>query len=316
MTQRVLLGDIGGTHARFAVLSGGALGPVARMAVADHAHFTDALAVFLADQSDRAGLDTAVFGVAGVVENGRCALTNSPWIVDAAELDAHFGISDVRMVNDFEALAWSLPQLTRKDVRQIGGGRPNPHAPMLVLGPGTGLGVAAYVPHGPFVLHSEGGHTTLPAASPREDAVIAALRTQWGRVSAERVLSGPGLENLYRAIAALDAVPAPPRSAAEIAEAALADSCAVSSAALDMFCALLGEVAGNFALAFCAQGGVFIGGGMAAHFGAYLARSRFRARFEAKGRMSAYVEPIPAYLILHDEAAFVGLQALAAQRQA
>jgi glucokinase len=313
MTKRVLLGDVGGTNVRFAVLADAALGAIAHMAVADYASFGDALAAFLARHPEPIG--HAVFGVAGVVEGERCALTNSPWVVDAAELNARLGLSDVRLVNDFEAIAWSLPKLARQDLRKLGGGEPKPEAPMLVLGPGTGLGVAAYVPRGPIVLHSEGGHTSLPGGSPREDAVIAALRRQFGHVSAERVLSGHGLENLYRAVAALDAAKAPERSAAEITQAALAGNCPASRAALDLFCALLGEVAGNFALSFCAEGGIFIAGGIVRHIGDYLARSQFRARFEAKGRMSAYVAPIPAYLIVHRDPAFLGLQALAAQCQ-
>jgi glucokinase len=314
MTKRILLGDVGGTNVRFAVLMEGAPGAVAHMAVADYASFDDALAAFLAKQLEPIG--SAVFGVAGVVEGERCALTNSPWVVDAAELRARFGFTDIRIVNDFEAIAWSLPKLARQDLRQLGGGEPKADAPMLVLGPGTGLGVAAYVPRGQVVLHSEGGHTTLPGGSPREDAIIAALRRQFGHVSAERVLSGHGLENLYRAVASLDGVAASERNAADITQAALAGSCPASRAALDLFCALLGEVAGNFALSFCAEGGVFIAGGIVRHIGDYLARSQFRARFEAKGRMSAYVAPIPAYLIRHEDPAFLGLQALAMQRKA
>ena len=313
MTRRILLGDVGGTNVRFAVLTEGALGAVAHMAVADHASFGDALASFLAKQS--APIGSVVLGVAGVVEGERCALTNSPWVIDAMELRARFGLTDVRIVNDFEAIAWSLPKLAAQDLRQLGGGEPKAGAPMLVLGPGTGLGMAAYLPRGPLVLHSEGGHSTLAGGSPREDAVIAALRRQFGHVSAERVLSGHGLENLYRAVAALDAVAAPERSAAEITQAALTGNCTVSRAALDLFCAFLGEVAGNFALSFCAEGGVFIAGGIVAHIGDYLPRSQFRARFEAKGRMSAYVAPIPAYLIRHEDPAFLGLQVLAAQHE-
>ena len=130
------------------------------------------------------------------------------------------------------------------------------------------------------------------------------------------MLSGNGLENLYRAIAALDAQAVPDRNAAEITQAAIAGSCASSRAAVDTFCALLGEVAGNFALSFCAQGGVFIGGGIVPHLRDYLARSQFLARFEAKGRMRHYVEPIPVFVILTEEAAFVGLQALAGRLDA
>jgi glucokinase len=187
---------------------------------------------------------------------------------------------------------------------------------MVVLGPGTGLGVAAYVPgrQGALVLHSEGGHASVPGGSSREDAIIAVLRRQFGHVSAERVLSGHGLENLYRAIAALESLTLPSRSAPEITQAALAGSCATSHAAVETFCALLGAVAGDLALAFGARGGVFITGGLADHLREYLPRSQFRARFNAKGRMTSYLEAIPVYLILHDDPAFLGLQSLVARR--
>ena len=309
----VVLADVGGTNVRFALLTGGALGPIAHMAVRDHQRFSDALAAFMARQTERAAIRSAIFAVAGVVAQDRCALTNNPWIVDAAELRARFGFTGINIINDFEAIAWSLPHLTRNDLRTVGGGEPAADAPMVVLGPGTGLGVAAYVPgeNSGFVLRSEGGHATAPSGSPREDAIIESLRQRFGHVSAERVLSGHGLENLYRAIAAIDSMTVPERTAAEITQTAVAGGCAASRAALDTFCAMLGEVAGNFALGFGAQGGVFIAGGIVSHIRDDLPQSQFRARFEAKGRMRDYVAAIPVYLILHDDPAFVGLQALA-----
>ena len=313
--ERTILGDIGGTYVRLAVLTGEELGPIEHMVVRDYAHFADALAAFLARQTDRAAIGSAIFGVAGAVEADRCALTNNPWVVDAPELRTRFGLTRVNILNDFEALAWSLPYLTSNDLAKIGGGARLAEAPMVVLGPGTGLGVAVHVPRakGAWVLHSEGGHATIPGGSQNEDAIIEKLRHQFGHVSAERVLSGPGLENLYRAIGPIDALSAPERSAAAITQAALADTCATSRAALDTFCAMLGEVAGNFALSFGAQGGVYIAGGIVPYIGEYLARSQFRARFDAKGRMRHYIETIPVYLILHADPAFIGLRSLALQ---
>ncbi len=315
-SERILLSDVGGTNVRFAVLADGVIGPIEHFAVARYARFSDALAAYLTRQNDSAAIRGALFAVAGVVDGERCLLTNNQWIVDAAELRARFGFADVRLTNDFEAVAWSLPKLTGQDLRQLGGGNANPDSPMLAIGPGTGLGVAAFVPDGGQgrVLKSEGGHATLPSGSIREDAIISALRQSLGHVSAERVLSGPGLQNLYRTIAVLDALTVPERSAREITQAAIVESCAVSRAALDTFCAVLGEVAGNFALAFGARGGVFIGGGIVPRIRDYLPGSQFRPRFDAKGRMSAYVQAIPVYLILHDDPAFIGLQSLAARR--
>lgn len=311
----VVLADVGGTNVRFAVLKGGVLGPDEHLAVRDYPCFDDALAVFMDRQSDRAAIRSAIFALAGVVTGERCELTNYPWVIDAAELRVRFGFNSVRLVNDFEAVAWSLPHLSPDHLRLVGGGAPMMDAPILALGPGTGLGVAAYVPgaHGAFVLRSEGGHATLPGGSPREDTIIATLRDRFTHVSAERVLSGPGLENIYRAIATIDQVSVPERSASEITQVALANACATSRAAVDMFCAMLGEVAGNLALALGAQGGVFIAGGIVPRIHDYLARSQFRVRFEAKGRMQAYVAPIPVYVILHSDPAFIGLQSLAAR---
>jgi glucokinase len=309
--SRVLLADIGGTNARFAVLHGNRAGPIAHIPVAGHARFTDALAAYLG--STESGIDGAVLAVAGVVAGERCALTNNPWVVDAAELRAAFGLGHVRLINDFEAIGWALPHLAAGDLCRIGGGTAEQGAPLAVLGPGTGLGVAAFVPGdgGGSVLRSEGGHATLAGASPREDVVIAQLRKRFGHVSAERALSGPGLQNLYTAIAAIDGVAAPQRSAAAITEAARSGACAVSRAALDMFCALLGDVAGNLALTFGARGGVYIAGGIIPRLCDDLVRSAFRTRFEGKGRMRSYVEPIPVYVVMHEDPAFVGLAALA-----
>jgi glucokinase len=251
------------------------------------------------------------------VQGERCALTNSPWIVDGPELRARFGLTRIGLVNDFEAIAHALPYLGETDLYPLGSGTQAViGAPMAVLGPGTGLGVAALVPHGDemIAIASEAGHSTLPATSPRESAVIAHLCRQFGHVSAERVLSGAGLENLYLAISALDraAAPAAPlRTAAEITQAAVAGTCPTSEAALDMFCGMLGTVAGNIALSFGARGGVFVAGGILPRLGDYVARSQFRKRFEGKGRLRPYLEPIPVSVILNTDAAFLGLRSLA-----
>lgn len=314
--EGVVLADVGGTNVRFALLNGDAFGPIEHMAVHDYKDFADALAIFMARQTQRATIRRAIFAVAGVVAGERCALTNNPWVVDAAELRGRFEFTSIHIMNDFEAIAWSLPHLTRNDLRTVGGRESAAQAPMVVLGPGTGLGMAAFVPcaNGGFVIGSEGGHTTVPSGSSREDAIIDNLRQRYGHVSAERVLSGHGLENLYRAIASIDGLTVPDRTATEITRAGVAGNCATSRAALDMFCAMLGEVAGNLALTFGAKGGVFMAGGIIPRLRDYLPRTPFRSRFEAKGRMRQYVEPIPAYLILHDDPAFIGMQSLAKRR--
>lgn len=317
--EATVLADVGGTNVRFAVLADGVLGQVEHRHDSDFATFADAIGHFISHSAKGIKVTAAELAVAGVVHGERCALTNSPWIIDGAELRAKFGLTRIGLVNDFAAIAHALPYLGDADLFPLGSGK---HAvvgaPMAVLGPGTGLGVAALVPHGGemIAIASEGGHATLPAASRRKSLVIAHLRRQFGHVSAERALSGAGLVSLYRAISALSRAPAPPRTAAEITQAALAGDCPTSKAALDMFCALLGTVAGNVALSYGARGGVFIAGGILPQLSDYVAHSQFRERFEGKGRLQSYLEPIPVYVILNTDAAFLGLQSLAASLSA
>ena len=180
---------------------------------------------------------------------------------------------------------------------------------MLVLGPGTGFGAACLFPDVPFAAVTEAGHATLPATSETEERVIGQLRQRFEHVSVERVLSGSGLANLYQALAAIDGVTVSYRDPAEITRAALDDSCKVSRAALDMFFSLLGSVAGNLALTFCARGGIYIAGGIVPRFADCLAQSKFRKQFESKGRYEPYLQSIPTSIILHPDSNFVGLKA-------
>ena len=249
-----LLGDIGGTNARFALVADRQLGQIRHVTAADYPNVGDAITAFLAHTGAEAA--GAALAVAGPIAGERCAITNSPWIIEAAALRASFGFSRVHLVNDFEAVALSLPHLTRSDIVPIGGGEAQEGAqagePMLVLGPGTGFGAAALVwQDGRAIpIATEGGHNTLPGTSKREDAIIEHLRGRFGHVSIERAVSGPGLENLYNAIAALDGLNVPKRNPNDITNAALHENCGASRMALEMFCAMLGTVAGNLALTF------------------------------------------------------------------
>jgi glucokinase len=308
-----LLGDIGATNVRFALLSNGVLGPIKCFTVADFPRFTDAVNAFLDCQSRQVSVCEALLAVAGPVDKDRCVLTNSVWTIEALEVGAAFSFAKVHILNDFEATALALPLLTAADLYQVGGGEAVLGAPMAVLGPGTGLGVACFVPgsQSPIVIASEGGHATMAATSEREDAIIDYLRRQFGHVSAERVVSGSGLENLYRAVITIDGVEAAERNAAEITNAALDGTCPVARTALDLFCAMLGTIAGNVALMFGARGGVFIAGGIAPRLTDYIARSEFRARFEHKGRFRQYLASIPSSIIVHPAATFMGLRSIA-----
>jgi glucokinase len=251
-----------------------------------------------------------VLDIAGPIERNRGMLTNSTWVIDGAELAARFNLRSARLLNDFEAVGWSLPALQPEDLYPLGGVAPVAGAPMLVIGPGTGFGAACYIPGDgrPTVAVTEAGHATLPATSAREAAVLAKMRERFGHVSIERALSGMGIENIYRAIAAVDGATVPQRDAAAITSAALDGSCATSRATLDMFCAWLGAVAGNLTLTFCARGGVFIAGGIPPRFPDYLARSEFRRQFESKGRYDSYLRAIPTWLVTKPDVSFLGLK--------
>jgi glucokinase len=310
MIDRAVLADIGGTNARFALMEHGWTGSPEHMRVADFPLASDAVGAFLARHPAGQAPLAAVFGVAGPVKDNRCVLTNSPWVVDGTELKRMFGFASVCVLNDFEALGWSLPALQPPDLFPIGPQRGMSEAPMLVLGPGTGFGAAGFLPQGvrPSVVVTEAGHATLPATSEREAQVIAALRQRFGYVEIEHVLSGSGLEHLYQALIAVDRVAAPARDAAAITNAAFDGSCAVCQATLDMFCAFLGDVAGNLALTFSARGGVFIAGGIVPRFADRVSATRFREQFESKGRYRSYMKGIPTSVIMTPDTSLIGLK--------
>jgi glucokinase len=309
--EAVLLADIGGTKARFAWLATGRLGEVTSFPVADYSGIEDALGAFMSSQPEGAAIKDALLAVAGPVQARSVTLTNSGWRIDADDLCRRFGFERVELINDHAALALSLPHFTPADVRPLGQGHPRPHAPAAVVGPGTGLGVAALIHKGGLegVLQTEGGHVTFAGADRREDAVIQFLRDRTRHVSAERILSGPGIVNLYEAISAVDGLIGPTRTASEITQAAITRSCPLSQATLSMFSAMLGTFAGNVALTFGAQGGVYIAGGIAPNIVDYLSRSPFRERFEAKGRFRSYLCAVPSYVITRPDPAFLGMQA-------
>ena len=316
MTGSALIADIGATNARFALLDGSEVAVSETYAVSDHASPIEAARPFLSGPDRGHAPRGALIAAAGPVDRGRIALTNAAWIVDPERIAKGLGMADVAVLNDFEALAWSLPALRAEHIVTLGAPRAGERGTMAVLGPGTGFGLAAMAFAGDTeaILVTEGGHATLSSESRREDAIILALRRQFHHVSVERVLSGSGLMQLYHAIARVDDATVPERDSSEIVEHALADDCKVSREALELFCAFLGSVAGNVALTLGARGGVFIGGGIAPRFTDFLRASAFRERFEAKGRMSSYLAHIPTAVIVHPMPAFLGLAHLARVR--
>jgi len=311
-----LVADIGGTNARFGLIRGpgGAVDDVISMRCADFASPEAAARAYLdglgTHGSSAPRPQVAAFALASAIDGDIVKMTNSPWTVSAAAARQALGARSVILLNDFEALALALPKLAPGDVQTFGNGLLDHDLPMAVIGPGTGLGVAGCVPvpGGTWVaLASEGGHVTLAAADDFESDVLRVVRRELSHVSAERLLSGLGLPLLYRAVTTVSNQPHDPElDAPDITRLGLARADPACAATLDTFCAMLGGFAGNVALTVGARGGLLIAGGVAQSLHEFLPRSRFRERFEAKGRFHGYLASIATGLIVAPHAALAG----------
>ncbi|HEX3953910.1 MAG TPA: glucokinase [Stellaceae bacterium] len=307
-----LVGDIGATNARFGLVSpDDALLHTNTFAVNDFPTIGEAAAAYLAMRGSLPAPRLGALAIAAAITGDRIRMTNHPWSFSVSELRDQLGFERLQAINDFTAVALALPRLGEADRMQVGNGTPVEHKPIGVLGPGSGLGVSGLIWAGSrwVALAGEGGHTTMAPATERENAVLDHMRRSFDHVSAERCLSGPGLVNLYNNLAAVDGVPAAPYTAAQIADPETGAGDPLCAEATEMFCAMLGTVAGNLALTLGAQGGVFIAGGIVPRFGARFAESQFRERFEAKGRLRSYLAPIPTYVVTHKLPAFLGCAA-------
>lgn len=311
-----ILADVGGTRARFAwqPQSGGALRCITTVECASYAGPEEALAAWLAHYRLGSPVEAAIALATPLSGEDELRMTNGLWRFSRRRLAARLGLHRLEFVNDFTALAMALPALEPTELRRIGGRATNPFVQRQVvglLGPGTGLGVSGLLP-GPqgswIAIAGEGGHVSLPSNDPLEDAVLQILRARFGHVSAERVLSGEGLRNLWGALQALESNPHAlelnPQvvleevpSATQISELALREQHPLACRVLEVFCGLLGQIAGNLALTLGASGGIYIGGGIVPQWGTMLERSRLRTCFEAKGRFRTYLEAIPLWVI-------------------
>jgi glucokinase len=296
-----LLGDIGGTNARWAwqAAPGAALQHYTSYPCARFESLQAVVEQFLHDHRLPVPARVA-FGIATAVTGDLVQMTNFHWTFSVAGLQAALGVERCLVLNDFAAIAGALPALTAADSRRIGGGEPVLGDPVAVLGPGTGLGVAGLVQVHPgrhITIAGEGGHVTLAAANVREAAVLAQLQRRFGHASAERALSGPGLVNLYQAVCVIDAQPCLALEPADISARAQAGADAACTEALQLFGGFLGSVAGNLALTLGARGGIYIGGGIVPRLGLAFDALPFRQRFEDKGRFRSYLERIPTAVI-------------------
>lgn len=315
-----LLADIGGTNARFALETAPLrFDAVAVYAGAEFATLRAALETYLASAAVKSvhggTVRHAAIAIANPVEGDSIAMTNLHWSFSIAALRAELALDTLLVVNDFTALAMALPHLAPAQRRQIGGpplADPLPRRPIALIGPGTGLGVSGLVPSGDgwIALASEGGHASFSPADATEMGILQFLSREYGHVSAERLLSGSGLESIHRALSGETL------SAADITRRALDGTCTHCAKTVEVFCAVLGTVSGNVALTLGATGGLFIGGGIVPRLGRLFDTSAFRARFEAKGRLSSYLARIPTCLITEEYPAFLGISALLSDRQA
>ncbi len=320
-----LLADVGGTNVRFALAQPAASAPLRletlrAFRVADFASLAEAARTYLDGQlARRASPDAdrpahAVLALAGRVDGDQVQMTNHAWLISAPQLARDLNLASVRLVNDFAAVGMSLPLLTAADILAVGPAvrpiaRSAGRQTFCVLGPGTGLGVSALTVHGDTVLglETEGGHTSFAPTTEEEIEILRQLMARFGRVSVERLLCGSGLTNLHRALCALagdsDDGPCAPET---ITQRAHEGSDARCLRAVELFCEILGTVAGDYALTYGAWDGVFLAGGLLAPLAPWIQRGGFRDRFNSKGRFAGAMSKVPVALITHVQPGLLG----------
>ena len=305
-----LVGDVGGTNARFALVDNERRVRHLHIYPArDYGSLAEVIADYLERTVGRRRPPRAVIAVAGPVLDGEITFTNLHWTVSEGDLLATFEFEAVKLLNDFAAQALACPRLEKENLRVLGPPlrSAGPDCPLVVLGAGTGFGVAGLArgPLGDLAIATEGGHAGFTPTDEIEVEIWRRLHAKYGRVSIERLLSGAGLFDIYGILADLDKAGATCGDEKAVMEAGMAGN-PTAAAALDRFCGILGSVAGDLALTFGARGGAFISGGIAPRMADRVADGPFRARFEDKGRLSDFVKDIPTALVLHPYPAIIG----------
>ena len=310
-----LLADIGATYARFCIeRERGQFERIAVLPCADYDNFISVVRAYLSSVPDVTPHHGAM-AIAYPIDGDAVRMTNRDWAFSIQEVQQQLGLHTLLVVNNYTALAMSLPGVGIEGRVQVGGGEPAPDGVIGLIGPGTGLGVSALIPTNDrwVTLATEGGHTSFAPNDERELRVLRHLWKTMPHVSAERLVSGPGIELIYEALRDGNASSPPGLSTAEIVQHAQQGSDAVCVDTIDCFCAMLGTVASNLALTLGATGGIYIGGGMLPRLGELFYRSPFRQRFEAKGRFAAYLARIPTYVLTAENLAFHGVSTLLAE---
>jgi glucokinase len=310
----VLIGDIGGTNARFSLVPGetGAVHRFPNVQTADFASIDDAIEAVVIDKGG-AHPQSAMLALAGPISGDKVPLTNCPWVVEPKKSVARFGLTEMVLLNDFEAQSLALPELAADDLDPIGGGTTTTDGARVVLGPGTGLGAGALIPARDIwvPVPGEGGHIDLAPVSERDFAIWPHVERTGGRIGAETLLCGSGMVRLYRAVCATDGVAAHLATPKDVTEAGLAGTDPQAAETLSLFAVHLGRVAGNLALIFMATGGVFLAGGISARIAPVLKSGGFREAFLAKWPHQRLLERMATSIVVKEDAALTGIAAFA-----
>jgi glucokinase len=309
----LLIGDIGGTNARFALADPAvpAFSNVVTMQCDDFDSADLAIKRYL-ESVEAAAPDAICLAAAGPVVDKRVRFTNNHWEISADELAAGFSIDAVRLLNDFEAIAYSIPFLRPDDCIPIGLPEPKAldgeHYRIGIIGPGTGLGKVGLRKHGELYLPiaGEGGHVGFAPETQLQIDILNALRERFDRVSSERLVSGSGLQNVYWALTRIHGEKRKQPAPAEIFDAAIANTDPIAAEAVQIFFEVLGQVAGDLVLTIGALDGIFIAGGIVKRYPDLLVNSRFRTGFDSKGRYRSIMERVPTQLIMHDQPGLLG----------
>lgn len=295
-----LVGDIGGTHARFALVEYGsvALLHTRTLKCHDYSGPQAAIADYLAGVPD-ASVSEACFAVAAPVVGNTVAMTNNHWLFDVEGLRNCFGWRRFHLVNDYTAMALGVLHVSQDKLVPVGGPAQRQPGPLLIMGPGTGLGVSALVPskQGWLPLSTEGGHVDFAPTDAIEDQILNQLRPRFGRVSVERLLCGEGLMNLCQALAVIRALPVELTKPEQVTEAAMTGSDELAQETLQRFCQILGQVAGNAVLTLGSFGGVYLCGGILPAILPVFLASKFRHEFDDKGRMRPLLAATPVWVV-------------------
>lgn len=306
----LLAADVGGTYARIALVNVGGGSPQVstfeRYRCADFTSLASIFERFIADH--RARVSRGAIAIAGYVLDDTIINKNLPWSVSLTQTRQALGLDDLRVVNDFTAVAYATNSVAARDVTPIAAAAAPLEGPVLVVGPGTGLGAAVRIPttRSTVILSTEAGQSALTASTDLEIDVLRVLLREATHVPVEQIISGPGLANLYAALGTLRGVKTTSRTPREIAESAIDASDALAVESLRVFCGWLGSVVGNLVLVYGAQGGVHLAGGILPQIKDFLVRSDFAARFRDKGQMREVLDRVPVVLVDHGQLGVIG----------